>query len=307
MRLEQLKYLVEIYRSKSISLAAERTHISQPALSSAISKLEDELGVQLLKRTNQGVYPTETGELVIQKSIEVIEALQDIASIARVNSSDLQEDISLAVEINVNMAFMPKVFAEFKKHCPKANIFQKVGESNNILRDVKSGKADFGIIIGTDELVETKDVSTRELMHDNLVILTSRNNPWAKQKTITLAMALEQPIILYNSEYVTDCGISAILRKYGSINVSYRVDTIIMLEKLLLQDQDKNIAFVPSFVAGAYTDKNKGLIVRQIQDPPLDISIVLIWSKRHHLSSTEKELVKVIRSVFSEPIVPGKK
>lgn len=307
MRLEQLKYLVEIYRSKSISLAAERTHISQPALSSAISKLEDELGVQLLKRTNQGVYPTETGELVIQKSIEVIEALQDIASIARVNSSDLQEDVSLGVEINVNIAFMPKVFAEFKQRCPKANIFQKVGESNNILRDVKSGKADFGIIIGTDELAESKDVITRELLHDNLVVLTSRNNPWAKQKTISLATALEQPIILFNSEYFTDCGISAILRKYGSINVSYRVDTIIMLEKLLLQDQGKNISFVPGFVAGAYTDKNKGLVMRQIQDSPLGISIVLIWSKRHHLSSTEKELVKVIRSVFSEPVAADKK
>lgn len=50
MRLEQLMYLVAVNESKSISLAAERSHISQPALSSAISKLEDELGVVLLEK-----------------------------------------------------------------------------------------------------------------------------------------------------------------------------------------------------------------------------------------------------------------
>lgn len=300
MRLEQLKYLVEIYRSKSISLAAERAHISQPALSAAISKLEDELGVQLLKRTNQGVHPTETGELVIKKSIEVMEAIEEISSIAQVNSKDLKEDISLAVELNVNITFMPQVFAEFKQRCPKANIFQKVGESNNVLRDVESGKADFGIIIRTDELDKTKDVSARELLQDKLVVLTSKDNPLVKHKRITMSLAMEQPILLYISEYVMNCGISGILKKYGSLNVCYRVDNVPMLEKLLLQGNC--IAFVPGFVAQEYTNKHKRLIACPVQDIPLDISVVLIWSNRHHISSTEKELIKVIRTVFSETI-----
>lgn len=297
MRLEQLQYLVEIYRSKSISLAAERAHISQPALSTSISRLEDELKVQLLKRTNQGVYPTEAGEFVIQKSLQIIDALEEISALARANSTDLGGDISLAVELNVNMTFMPKVFALFRQHFPKANILQKVGESNNILRDVESGKADIGIILQTEELSKAKDICAKEILQDTLVILTSKNNPLAKQREISLDSALAQSIILFNSEYITNCGISGILKKFGDFTVNYRVDTIVMLEKLLLQEN--GIAFIPRFVAREYMNMFKDLVAITIQNSPLNISIALIWSNRHHLGTTEKELIKIIRSVLA--------
>lgn len=297
MRLEQLQYLVEIYRSKSISLAAERSHISQPALSTSISRLEDELKVQLLKRTNQGVYPTEAGEFVIQKSLQIIDALEEISALARANSNDLGGDISLAVELNVNMTFMPKVFAIFRQHFPKANILQKVGESNNILRDVESGKADIGIILQTEESSKAKDICTKEILQDTLVVLTSKNNPLAIQREISLESAMAQSIILFNSEYITNCGISGILKKFGNINVNYRVDTIVMLEKLLLQEN--GIAFIPRFVAREYMNMFSGLVALDIQNSPLNISIALIWSNRHHLCATEKELIKIIRSVLA--------
>lgn len=296
MRLEQLQYLVEIYRSKSISLAAERAHISQPALSTSISRLEDELKVQLLKRTNQGVYPTEAGEFVIQKSLQIIDALEEISALSRANS-DLGGDISLAVELNVNMTFMPKVFAIFRQHFPKANILQKVGESNNILRDVESGKADIGIILQTEELSKAKDICAKEILQDTLVILTSKNNPLANQREISLDSAMAQSIILFNSEYITNCGISGILKKFGNFTVNYRVDTIVMLEKLLLQEN--GIAFIPRFVAREYMNMFKDLVAITIQNSPLNISIALIWSNRHHLCATEKELTKIIRSVLA--------
>ncbi|TCL37410.1 DNA-binding transcriptional LysR family regulator [Anaerospora hongkongensis] len=296
MRLEQLQYLVEIYRSKSISLAAERAHISQPALSTSISRLEDELKVQLLKRTNQGVYPTEAGEFVIQKSLQIIDALEEISALSRANS-DLGGDISLAVELNVNMTFMPKVFAIFRQHFPKANILQKVGESNNILRDVESGKADIGIILQTEELSKAKDICAKEILQDTLVILTSKNNPLANQREISLDSAMAQSIILFNSEYITNCGISGILKKFGNFTVNYRVDTIVMLEKLLLQEN--GIAFIPRFVAREYMNMFKDLVAITIQNSPLNISIALIWSNRHHLCATEKELIKIIRSVLA--------
>jgi len=296
VRLEQLQYLVEIYRSKSISLAAERAHISQPALCTSISRLEDELKVQLLKRTNQGVYPTEAGEFVIQKSLQIIDALEEISALSRANS-DLGGDISLAVELNVNMTFMPKVFAIFRQHFPKANILQKVGESNNILRDVESGKADIGIILQTEELSKAKDICAKEILQDTLVILTSKNNPLANQREISLDSAMAQSIILFNSEYITNCGISGILKKFGNFTVNYRVDTIVMLEKLLLQEN--GIAFIPRFVAREYMNMFKDLVAITIQNSPLNISIALIWSNRHHLCATEKELIKIIRSVLA--------
>ena len=293
MRLEQLYYLVEIYQSKTISLAAERAHISQPALSAAISKLEDELGVHLLKRTNHGVSPTEIGETIIQKAKEIIESVEEIKQIAKSNDLELNGNISIAVEPGVNITIMPEVLTNFKYNHPKVNIFIKVGESNNILRDIQSGKADFGVILKTDELIQAKDVKLRELFVDELVLIVGKQSHISGKESITLKEAMSQPIVLYNTEYVTNCGISSILRKHGDLDVLFRVDNLEMLEKVLLHRDCA--AFIPRFMAEEYGRSNE-IVTVPISDVPLDITIAIIWSNRHHLSMVEKELIKGIKS-----------
>ena len=293
MRLEQLYYLVEIYRSKTISLAAERAHISQPALSASISKLEDELGVLLLKRTNQGAYPTEIGEAIIDKAKDILDTVEEIKEIAKINNMELKGNISMAVEPGVNITIMPEVLTNFKYNHPKVDIFIKVGESNNIFRDIQAGKADFGITLKTDEIIQAKDINLRDLLTDELVLIAGKENAIANKKTITLEEALAQPVVLYNTEYVTNCGVSSILRKHGDINVLFRVDNLEMLEKILLHGDC--VAFVPKFMAEEY-GKFSEIVTIPISDVPLEITIVIIWSNRHHLSMVEKELIKGIKS-----------
>jgi len=295
MRFEQLTYLVAVHEAKSISLAAERTHISQPALSSAISKLEDELGVVLLKRTNSGTHLTAIGELIIIKAKEVLNTIDEIKSIAHSDSIELNGNISIAVEPSINITVMPDILTTFKHNHPKVNALLKVGESNNILRDVESGKADFGIILNTDAFGKSKDINYKELFSDELVIITGNNCKATRgSTTLTLATALSLPILLYNTEYITNCGVSSVLQKYGDINVSYRIDNLEMMEKIL--SQGETIAFVPQFMADEYVKSSKITKVT-ISDVTLEISIILIWLNRHHLSSVEKELIKVIKNV----------
>ncbi|NLT94406.1 MAG: LysR family transcriptional regulator [Clostridia bacterium] len=296
MRLEQLYFLIEVYRCQSISLASERAHISQPALSTSISKLESELGVPLLKRTNQGVFPTEIGEMIIQKAIKIAEIIEDIKEIAKMNSLDFCGDLSIAAEAGVNISLMPNVLVNFKKSFPRVNTFLKVGESNNILRDVNSGKADFGIIMKTEAFNKAKDIKYLELFTDELVVLAGKDCPISDNET-TLKEALSFPIVLYNTEYVTDCGVSSILNKYGDFNVSFRIDNLPMLEKIISQGQ--TLVFVPRLMAKEYFKENRFKTVK-IKDVKMEVSVILIWSSRHHLSYIEKEFIKILRKFCPE-------
>lgn len=72
MRLEQLKYLIEVANCKSINKAAQNLYITQPALSIAINSLEEELQYPLLKRTKKGVLLTEDGARVLQEAQMVL-------------------------------------------------------------------------------------------------------------------------------------------------------------------------------------------------------------------------------------------
>lgn len=296
MRLEQLMYLVAVNESKSISLAAERSHISQPALSSAISKLEDELGVVLLKRTNSGAYLTDVGELIIVKAKEVLSGIDDIKAIAHGNALVLNGNISIAADPGVNITIMPDILTTFKYNHPKVNVLLKVGESNNILQDIEKGKADFGIILSTDAFRRSKDMQCIELFSDEFVVITGSNRKLASESTITLKRALSLPILLYNTEYITECGVSSLLQKHGSFNVSYRVDNLEMMEKILTQGEA--IAFVPQFMADEYM-KTSNIKKIPISDAHLDVSVILIWSDRHHLCMIEKEFIRVIRATCS--------
>lgn len=72
MRIEQLKYLIEISKCKSMSVASENLHLTPQALSISIKNLEEELGVQLLERTNKGASLTQKGWLLTKLTEEFL-------------------------------------------------------------------------------------------------------------------------------------------------------------------------------------------------------------------------------------------
>lgn len=294
MRLEQLYHIVEVAQSKSISLAAEHTYISQPAISSSISKLELELGVSLFKRTNKGMIPTLIGEEVIQKSSDIIDQLEEIKNISRKNALELTEDISVAVEPSFCNTIMVNILTTFKYRHPKVNIMLKVGESNDILHDVLSGKADIGIILETKELVETGNIVIKKLFKDEPALITGKKSNLAQKKCISIKEALEQPLALYNTGYESSCAISQVLNKYGKLNIAYRFDNSNIIEEVVAAGTC--ISFMPKLMAGYY-DNSDSISMFEIDDVHLKVDVVMIWGKRHRISSVEKELIKTIKTL----------
>jgi len=292
MRLEQLYHIVEVAQSKSISLAAEHTYISQPAISSSISKLELELGVSLFKRTNKGMLPTEVGEEVIQKASDIIDQLEEIKNIARKNAMELTGDISVAVEPSFCNTIMVNILTTFKYKHPKVNIMLKVGESNDIVHDVHSGKADIGIILKTKELLEASNVVVKGLFKNELALITGKQSILAQRKSLSIKEALVQPLALYNTGYETSCAISQVLNKYGNLNVAFRFDNSNIIEEVVASGTC--ITFVPKLMSDYYGNSTSVKMLK-IDDVKLEMDVVMIWAKRHRISSVEKELIKTIR------------
>ena len=82
MRIEQLEYLAAVTQHGSLRRASERLHISQPALSEAVSKLERELGVTLLDRRRTGARISRQGRHLLQNMVEVLEAVDRLRTAA---------------------------------------------------------------------------------------------------------------------------------------------------------------------------------------------------------------------------------
>lgn len=295
MRLEQLYHLVEVAKSKSISLAAERFYISQPAISSSISKLEDELGVMLFKRTSQGAIPTEVGETIVEKAKEILDRIEEIKLIASTSSTSLAGSISLASIPGMCDAIIPNVLSILNQKHPNVNVLLRIDESLNILNDIQSGRADLGIVIITEEILE-KDVNCEELFSDEFVIYVGKNSPLSLKDSVSIKEVLSQPFAAYNEEFIrNNGGISSILKKYGEPRVTFRFSGIETIKRAVAEGTV--IAFFPRFMARGDIYLQSGKISsKPISDAHLPISIGLIWSKRHRFTLAEQKFIEILKA-----------
>jgi LysR family transcriptional activator of glutamate synthase operon len=104
MRTEELYYLIDLAKTKSINRTAERVHISQPAISKSLNKLEAELGVKLFFRSYQGVYLTEAGELVVEMAHEILNTIDKY----KVKLNAFLDESSLLSE-NLSISAVPAI------------------------------------------------------------------------------------------------------------------------------------------------------------------------------------------------------
>lgn len=294
MRLEQLSLLIEVAKYNSISLAAEHAFITQPAVSSSISKLEDEIGTVLFKRTTQGAYPTEIGEMVIEKARLILDTVEEIKQLA--NSSSLTGSLSVGIIPSMGDKIIPNVLYHLKNKHPKVNINLTVGESISILQNIQSGKNDLGIVLLTKE-IQGKDICREELFSDEFLIYAGKDSPLSAKESVSLKEALEYPFVAYNDEFAkNNGGITSILKQYGEPNVVFRFCNFELIKRVI--SQGIAISFFPKFMSTNDIYLQSGEIIPiPISDVSLGITVGLIRSNRYAVSQVEKEFIEALKSM----------
>ena len=145
MRLEQLKYFVEVAKSGSFSHAAKKLYMTQPNISQAIFRLEEELGVKLFERSYQGVKLTEIGLLIFQRAEDVISKIEEIKAIANEGTSAAREKIVISASKSICKVFLPKTITQFSALYPDIQLEIVEGGTHQTITDVLHEKADIGI------------------------------------------------------------------------------------------------------------------------------------------------------------------
>lgn len=212
MRIEQLYYLSEIAKTKSINLTAEQIYVSQPSISEAIQKLEKELGVVLLYRSSQGVILTDDGQKVVKRAREILKILEDLKlelSQQSPNNLKLKGSLLISYVPILNFSFLDKSFSTFIEDYPDVNIIIKEQRPGKLISDIKAGKTDLGIIMIPDLLPENselwdiranKKILFEKLYTDKLIVGIGKTSSLATKKYITIKQLLKHPIAIYVSD-----------------------------------------------------------------------------------------------------------
>ena len=190
MNLQQLKYAVEVARSRSISRAAENLYTSQPFLSKAIRELEEDIGIDIFKRTSRGVIPTKKGEEFLVHAQALLDHVDQVETLYKVTARE-----EYHVEITVPIScYIAQAFVSFLQELSgKARIKVDYQEANSMtaISRVAEHDSNIGIIRYQEDYedyflryAERKELITKPLWRFQYHLVLSRDNPLSQKEKI---------------------------------------------------------------------------------------------------------------------------
>ena len=122
MRLEQLRYIIEIADTGSFTSASERLFIAQPSLSQAVASLEKELNVTLFTRYRTGAVPTQIGLQIIAHARDVMRGIGEIEKLTASDCSKISTRITIGVIPTLSAYLLPQVIESYREKFPNVAI-----------------------------------------------------------------------------------------------------------------------------------------------------------------------------------------
>lgn len=220
MNFEQLDYVKAIIECNSITKASENLHISQSAMSQAISSLENEIGHKLFIRSKKGTFPTEEGKKLIPMALEIIEAKQNFLKTAYSFSKVLQGELKIATTPSLFMTFLPHALAKFRKDYPEIKIKVIEKESDEIRQLIKNKEIDIGLLSINNSIIDKSIVIEPLRLSTKLKAVVSSNSKFSFKHSIKLKDIENAPLILFDREFYNE-EIRKYEKKYGNLNILF--------------------------------------------------------------------------------------
>ncbi|HET8597962.1 MAG TPA: LysR substrate-binding domain-containing protein [Castellaniella sp.] len=193
MTLTELKYIVAVARERHFGRAAEACFVSQPTLSVAIRKLEEELGVVLFERGGAEVGITPIGLRVVAQAQKVLEEGANLREIARQGHDPLEGPLRVGVIYTVGPYLLPHLVPEQIRRTPQMPLLLQENYTTRLLELLRQGEIDCAIV--ALPLPET-GLAQCALYDEPFYVALPHNHPWAHEKRIASERLKEETMLL---------------------------------------------------------------------------------------------------------------
>ncbi|MGC4013552.1 MAG: LysR family transcriptional regulator [Luteolibacter sp.] len=194
MELRHLRYFVAVAEAMNFTRAAARLRVAQPALSRQVQDLEDEIGVDLLKRSPRGVTLTAEGRLYLEEAREILkrseEAVEKVRALARGEYGELQVGYAPAP----SSSFLPQALTAFHKAAPGVQVTLHDLTEDDMVARLVEGTLELAITVEHPEQ-SSPGIEFEELLRVPFLVAMSPGHALAKKKALKLEEIAAQPLI----------------------------------------------------------------------------------------------------------------
>lgn len=193
MTLTELKYIVAVARERHFGRAAEACFVSQPTLSVAIKKLEDELNVQIFERGASEVSVTIIGDQIVTQAQRVLEQTFAIKEIAKQGKDPLTGPFRLGVIYTIGPYLLPTLVKQMIQRVPQMPLMLQENYTLKLLELLKQGEIDAAIM--ALPFPET-GLMVRPLYDEPFVVALPAGHPWEKRRQIDAEDLKQETMLL---------------------------------------------------------------------------------------------------------------
>ncbi len=287
VKLRQLEVFNALIEAGSVSRAALRLNLSQPAVSIALANLEEDLGYRLFHRDRGFFAPTNEAMLLHE---EVRQGLDAMARIEQ-RSDEIRTGKSGGIIIGTNGAmslnFLPQVIAEFQLSFPGTFIDLRVRSSRQVASWVSSRQVDIGLI---DAPVPVAGLNA-ELFLMECVCILRESDPLASETVITPAHLADRPVIAVTGDHVVDRQLTQIMAQ-ADARLNHNASSYFYAIARQLVAAGAGLAIVDP--ANGKAPLNDGVIWRPFS-PAIQHELVMITSRDHPLGLAAERMLAQIR------------
>jgi len=199
MELRHLRYFVVVAEEQNVTRAAERLHVSQPALSRQIHDLEEELGVTLFQRTAKSLALSDAGKVFLSEARAVVLRADQAVDAVRAAAANCQGHVRVGYAPSLTAKFLPAALRLFEKTSPGVRVSLHDLSSEECGQRLASGKLDLALSI------EPPDAAKRGLVFapvssQPVVCAVATTHPLARRRSVSLADLRDEDFVIYAEE-----------------------------------------------------------------------------------------------------------
>lgn len=193
MTLTELKYIVAVARERHFGRAADACFVSQPTLSVAIRKLEEELGVPIFERSSSEVGITPIGLKIIEQAQLILEESANLLDLAKHGRDPLTGPLRVGVIYTIGPYLLPYLVPKQIELTPQMPLLLQENFTENLLELLRQGEIDCAIIALP---ITGSSFEIADLYDESFLVALPRNHEWAKRTSISASDLKDKTMLL---------------------------------------------------------------------------------------------------------------
>lgn len=287
MDFDQLRYFLRVAERQNFTRAAAELGISQPALSRAIQRLEEELGRPVLERKTRSVSLTDAGVLLQARAQQALAILDDTR--AEITDDGQTGRIRVGAIPTIAPFFLPEILQQFSSEFPRATLIVQELTTDALLKCCTQGEVDLAILALP---VPAKYLEVEALFEEELLLVLPPNHPLVNKEHIRLSDVEPYPFVLLDEAHCLSHNIMSFCRQRSCQPVAIeRTSQLAMVQELV--SLSHGVSMIPAMAR--QLDQSDRRVYRSLSGKKPTRTVAVVWNPYRFESRLQKAFRERLR------------